>query len=221
MSEYIFITGDSFCASRKTNEDWPKVTANNLGLQLEGTGFSGMSWWPCKTLLDQYKNSTKFKNTEYFVIIHTGLNRPLGYTDFYNGGGWNPENDNYEEYKIYVKYFYNLDFHLWCTEQWCKELNQILLGKKVIHFKSFHAPENMFPNYFAVYNTLNGIIINETLLSYTDHQKFGFAKHFQYGRNHFSPEENKWFGNKVSELFNNYDSICQGQNVWYHMGYAK
>lgn len=213
-SKNIFITGDSFAFHRIEPQDWPYEVAVGLNLKLKGAGYPGYSWWPSLISLKEYAESKDFKNTEYFIFVHTQLRRPLAFTESYDVKACNEDNPDYHIWETYVKYFYNYDFSYWAMEKYLAEINEICENKKIIHLRAFQGEEK-------IYKKANGIILQETMISYTDHRRN--QEFWNYGRNHMEPEINCYFAQQLIKICRKYDIYGpkKTRNVWMSIHDAK
>lgn len=175
----LCVIGDSFCAHRDDDYDWPKQLANLLHLNLIGHGCSGESWWSVRKKFMEIYQSKEFDSTEIFIFCHTDCHRPIGISSEVTSTEV-PESVK----KIYLNYFFNVDFDHWACLQWFKELNELLKDKKVIHIQNFHSTNEFF-------NTLNGTKFIRPVLLDLSLKKSSIDSFLKDHRhNHFSKDEN-------------------------------
>lgn len=197
----ICIIGDSFCAERNNQTDWPLHLANLLKFKLIGIGLPGASWWGIRKQFLQIYNSEQFNSIDLFVFCHSEPHRII----FSSGKTINVHDEkNRDMLKFYLTDIQNFEFNDWCCMQWFKELNSLLTGKKVIHIQNFSNTSKYF-------DTLNGIRILPDLhrlslseLNDTD------AKLFMHDtrRNHFNTENNI----KIADFL--YNTYTDNINDW-------
>ena len=139
----IYIAGDSFCAERKEETDWPIRLANNLNMKLTGRGLPGRSWWPSRLDLLEYMKTPEYEHTEYFVFCHTSPTRILHpylsispNTDAIRDCNTNlmlPLDAVKNIKHVYYNYLYDDEVQKWAIISWFKELNELMKYKKVLH----------------------------------------------------------------------------------------
>ena len=139
----IYIAGDSFCAERTEETDWPLRLANNLNMKLTGRGLPGRSWWPSRLDLLEYMKTPEYEQTEYFVLCHTSPTRILHpYLSI------SPNTEIIRDCKtnlllspgrvknikhVYYSFLYDEEVQKWAMTSWYKELNELMKNKKVLH----------------------------------------------------------------------------------------
>ena len=178
--KYIYVGGDSFCACRTNKQfHWPLILANMTNLQLEGKGFPGISWWHTRKHLIDYMHSDKFNDTEYFVLVHTDIDRCLV-------DSTTPVEEQIKNF--YYKHIHSYEINHWAMLQYFKELNTMFESKKVIHLHGF-------PTSMMYKNILDGINLLPSLITMSLHELEGNNKinHFinDHRDNHFTAESNK------------------------------
>jgi hypothetical protein len=181
----IYISGDSFCYYRSAN-DWPYIVAKQLELTLQGQGFPGDSWWLTRQHLLQYLKSPAAQDTQVFILCHTDPFRPLTGQQLFK----NSEAEIVK--KNYFKYFVDYDISLWAVQNWYQELNQLLQGRRVLHFQSFASSEKPFGH-------LQGqkVITPLVELSLFANPEIDFMNDPR--RNHFDIDHNQKFADLVLE----------------------
>lgn len=131
----IIIVGDSFCASEN---GWPGMLSQRLGLTLINHGQGGQSWWNVRNFLTNV-NEEIIANTEVIVFVHTNAGRiptnntQLGIIDH----SAEPKTEIEKAVQLYHKYIHEPEFLNWAQQQWFLEINQKWGHKKNVHLHSF------------------------------------------------------------------------------------
>jgi hypothetical protein len=199
--EDILIVGDSFCAERDDDHDWPFIVSNTLSgssKNTRGEGFSGASWWSVRKCL---LTNLEINTPKILIICHTEPFR-IPNDDNY---GLNFRSVEVETFPTDLqvaarKYYENLmskDFHEWACLQWFKELDNIIEKhkiEKVIHFFCFGGA-------YSCYLFNKGVTIKNILydISYNTPDQ-DIVKTF----NHFTPDGNKTLAKNILNILNDY-----------------
>jgi len=143
----IIIVGDSFCAQRDKETDWPTKLSKLLSCELWGYGHSGTAWWASrKALLNEPAHN---KSTTIRIIVHTETARlPNEYNHPINTGLLFSDLTNDTLYKnhrktvetaieFYKSDLFSLDFYHWAQQAWIKELDEDTGYYATIHIPAF------------------------------------------------------------------------------------
>lgn len=210
--EDILIVGDSFCADRNDQNDWPNIftsaiTRSSSGTkQIRGAGFPGASWWSArKKLLEELKNTP----VKILVACHTepyripnddnlGLNtRSVGHNIIYVPSGIATPTENFvKAAKNYYEYIISEEYHIWAYRQWFKEIDEIAQNyniEKVVHFFCFQGPYND-------HTFTNGVTMEIPLVQYQTSPLWKKNK----TRNHFSIAHNLELGLNLANIIKNF-----------------
>lgn len=194
MKKKLLITGDSFCANAS---GWPRLLAEQLGLELVCSAYGGQHWWPSKKFLTGVDKT----NIELLVIAHTFFNRiptttSLSLLDHSN---LNHNDEQQLAVHLYYKYINDEEFLNWAQAAWFKELELLLPDTKIINLHCFQSSwdnHRLLPG-INVYPSLAAISVNElsidspTLIN--DNRK-----------NHLSNTNNLILASKIANMYNNY-----------------
>jgi hypothetical protein len=194
----IIVVGDSFCASQ---EVWPAMLANHLGLNLVGQGIGGASWWPSRHFLMSLPQEI-IDATEVMVFAHTESTRiptmdSAAVNKVIRGGIPKTEIDN--AVHLYYKHILDLDFSNWAQQQWFNEINQRWGHKKICHLHCF--PWSFDNQQLSDHNTglvvqpnLTAISLNEISANVSDHL-------FNDNRpNHFNIHNNTMLAQELARM---------------------
>lgn len=210
--EDILIVGDSFCADRNDQKDWPNIVASAITevpfktKQVRGAGFPGASWWSArKKLLEELKN----RPVKILIVCHTepyripndddlGLNtRSVEHNIVYVPNGVDAPTDNFvKAAKNYYEYVISEDYHIWAYRQWFKEIDEIAKNhniEKVVHFFCFHGPYNE-------HTFTKGVTMEIPLVQYQTAPMW--KKNIT--RNHFPAAHNLDLGIKLANIIENF-----------------
>ena len=180
----VYIGGDSFCYYR-SHKDWPFLVSKQLGLELQGQGFPGDSWWHTRRHLLSYLSSEKSQDTDVFILCHTDPFRPLT-------GQYLFKNLEAQQVKQqYFRYFVDYEVSLWTTQNWYQELNQRLKNDKVLHFQCFSSSREIFSllQGTRVVTPLVNLSLQNNLFDFTNDPR----------RNHFDEAQNKMLADRAVE----------------------
>lgn len=161
MSKRLVIVGDSFCADRKTETDWPIKLAAMLNIQLKGEGFGGRAWWTTRSWI--YNNIELLDKDTILIVCHTNAERLPNRQHYPINAGIlhsevsSPTNDlrnvdpNGELFKLaksfYLSDLYIPEFYDWAMNAWGQELHNLAPRvQKLIHIPG-PGPLPMFQNY--------------------------------------------------------------------------
>ena len=185
MNKKLLVIGDSFCARRSREDDWPVALANMLNLELTGIGIPGGSWWFIRKKFLELVNTDDFVNSELVIFCHTEPHRIIGTDTTLN----HHSDENQHICRIYYSYLQNEEFNHWACKQWFSELNTLVKNQKVIHLQNFRATDN----YFSI---LDSIKLSSPCLTDISMQEVGaensgvlISDHDR--RNHFNTQTNK------------------------------
>ena len=215
----ILIIGDSFCADRGSDSDWPDQLGEILGVTVTGRGFGGESWWSCNNYLRKFKSTNKKNNNKtILIVLHTfsgrlpnDFNLPITPAVLQTTPG--ASNDEIElaekenpglrnlAIEFYQSKLFSIHFYEWAQRSWIKEIDQDLDFLFTIHVPVF---DNLN------INVKNGIVVrpSEKLHSLrnlsdaeiNDVKWFGLDSR----RNHFSKHNNiklaQAFANIITQL---------------------
>lgn len=148
MFKKLVVVGDSFCADRLLDTDWPLRLANMYSVPLSGKGLRGRGWWACRDWIQ--KNTNSLDQNTVVIICHTAYHRLPHRTHLpVNAGVLHTEvssqkNDLLQfdpEGKLHrlVKEFYQSDlyvdeFYNWAWRAWLAEVNKLATKvNKIIH----------------------------------------------------------------------------------------
>lgn len=189
----LLVFGDSFCANRQNFTDWPNYLAKQLNLRLTGQGFSGASWWEIRKSFLQILRDD-FENIELIVFCHAWPHRIIGVDKTVN----HHDPANAKIVKTYLTHFSNDEFDHWCCQQWFKELNSLVTGKKIIHIQNFQETKKYF-------HSLQGIRLETPTLIELSMAEIG-SKYTTVlvndcRSNHFSAESNLKLGNFLAKVY--------------------
>jgi hypothetical protein len=210
----ILIVGDSFCADRKDQIDWPQVftsavteTTYTQGIVPRGQGFPGASWWSArKNLLDELKKRPAkilvFCYTEPFRIPNDddlGLNTRsvLENIVFIPEGKSEPSDAFKKAAKGYYEHLICQNFHEWAYKQWFNEIDSIIEDNKIekaIHLFCFKGPYNNH-----VFK--NGVTVTIPLITY---QRTPVWRTRKETPNHYFTGQNIEFGINLANIIKNY-----------------
>jgi hypothetical protein len=186
----LLIVGDSFCSDRVMKQTWPrhllKLTTGADQVP-RGEGWAGASWWSTRHTL--YKE-LQIKLPKILIICHTEAMRiPSDYHFGLNAASatgksiiCSPiENQKFNtddiktSAKMYYKHLISEDFHQWASLAWFRELDNLLIDKKIhtIHLKSFEV------NYIFK----SGITSKESLSALASSNPDGPINHFSIDQN--------------------------------------
>jgi hypothetical protein len=203
----VLILGDSFCADRSYETDWPKALTKKLTNSDDiprGHGFAGCSWWSVRKLfMKEIINVPKV-----IIFAHTEPQRiPSDFDHSLNSVTVSehdrrlhqPDGTNKQMSKtmalagrLYYEQLISFDFHEWAVTQWFKEIDEVIGSisgvDKVIHLFSF-------PGNYTNYTFKYGVTIDDSLFKYHKNNKT---------RNHFTPEENVKLANNIYSIIDNY-----------------
>ena len=202
----ILILGDSFCAERSLDTDWPLVVAQKLTGQKEqprGQGFKGCSWWSVRR---KFLSELEIKIPKVIIFAHTEPMRIPSDRDYSlnnvtveDGRLHQPEGPDkqmspalFKAGQLYYQQLISFDYHEWAITQWFKEIDEIVGSKqieKVIHLFSF-------PGNYTAYTFKYGVTVDDNLFNYW---QLGKGR-----RNHFSQDENIKIANNLYNLIVNY-----------------
>jgi hypothetical protein len=193
--EDIVIIGDSYCARRNEQSDWPtyltKLLTGKDALP-RGKGFDGASWWSVRKQL--YKELKKAP-IKVLVLCHTEHNRIWSDQDYAlnsrsveqvqyicNAGQTytKREQEIAEAGRLYYRSLWSEEFHTWANKAWFKELEQFIQTNsinKCVHLHCFKAVNN------DIYIFEKGITVNNILADRTNPGDF-------FARNHFNVNTN-------------------------------
>jgi hypothetical protein len=200
----ILILGDSFACHRDLESDWPMqlsllLSGGNYNIKKlpRGIGYKAGAWWAIRLELIKELISCPPK---VLIICH-----PYRYripNDWNFGLGRNFEkisipkgtehifNENIREAtKMYYENIFCKQFFDWATENWFKELDELLLTnqiEKVIHIKGFSNENHVFNNGVTIQKSLKDICLN--------------GLH----RNHFDNENNVKIAQNLYKLIKNF-----------------
>jgi len=152
MFTKLVIVGDSFCAERYQDTDWPVFLANKLNVPLYGVGYGGRPWWTTRQWI--LKNNFLFDKETLVIVCHTHYGRLPSLLDFPINPGLIKAEINSDKSDIknldptgklhaLVKDFYQSDlyvpeFYKWAKRSWIDELNRISENfYKLIHINCF------------------------------------------------------------------------------------
>jgi len=234
MFTKLVIVGDSYCAERYQDTDWPLFLANKLKVPLYGSGYGGRPWWTTRRWL--IENSSLLDKQTLVIVCHTNYSRLPSILDFPINPGLLRSEINSDKSDIkhleptgklhrLVKDFYEsdlyvVDFYKWAKAQWLTELNVMSENfYRLIHINCFddydHVPDR---NSCAIQ-------ISEELTSlYKASQKeliphTGDPSNGNYGpdmrRNHFREHNNIKLGEGIADIISksNYEVINYLNNV--------
>jgi hypothetical protein len=144
----ILIVGDSFCARRDKESDWPIKLSKLLSCELWGYGHPGTSWWSSRNTL--LKEPVYDKSTTIRIIVHTetarlpndfnhAINTGLLFTE---PGSDSDELKDYKDLREIAKAFYtsdlfSIEFYTWAQQAWIKELDADTEYYATIHIPAF------------------------------------------------------------------------------------
>lgn len=221
----IIYFGDSYCASYQLTRPTvrydgvvftPSPThlnhvANDLDLRLYPYGYAGRAWF--------YSRSQLMRTLMYYpdLINDTEL-AVFFHTDSYRFNTTNPEIstglgtghfDDTTEFLVepfvqWQKYLMDAEFQEWAQLSWFKELNELFLDVKQIHFTAFEASEHNL-------NSLRGMVYHTPLLNLSIGELTGTDEEIinqittDRRHNHFSTQNNRALANMVIDAYNNYN----------------
>lgn len=210
----ILIVGDSFCAERTVQNDWPNIFATSLTAQsfrlerpVRGQGYRGASWWSArKKLIEELEKAPAkvlvFCHTEPYRIPNDqglGINTLSVETKIVAtpAGVEKPSENFIKAARGYYEYIISEDYHLWAYNQWFQEIDQIILKnnlEKVIHLFCFRG-------FYTSHTFSKGLTLETPLI---DLQQYSALWKKNDTRNHFSPVHNLEFGARLANIIKNY-----------------
>jgi hypothetical protein len=198
----LLILGDSFCANRDRNIDWPVIVQSSLSTNLRGQGFPGASWWSVRnSLIQQIKILPKIA-----IFCHTEPNRLPHINDWgINSGtaelGQIHQLDSYDQpmpaefdvaCKLYYKHLWHQDYHNWAMTRWLCELDELTKGIQIVlHFFGFD-------DVHRHHRFCHGVSFSDPLINYATTAQGSDI------RNHFDIAVNQRFADVVLEHIHNY-----------------
>lgn len=144
----LLILGDSFCANRDRNIDWPVIVQSSLSTNLRGQGFPGASWWSVRaSLVQDIKILPKiaiFCHTEPNRMPHKdnwGINSgtaELGQIHTINSHDKPMLPEFGTACKLYYKHLWYQEYHNWAMTRWLHELDELTKDIEIVlHFFGF------------------------------------------------------------------------------------
>jgi hypothetical protein len=232
-SDEILILGDSFCAWRDHDNDWPVLLTAMLtesNFPCRGKGFSGAAWWSVR---QELLKELDIKTPKILILCHTHHNRipssddlPLNFNRTLSSV-WSEELIvKFGRLELealttsitgYYTHLYIYDFHRWCQLQWFKELDEILDDskiEKVIHLHCINRNEDFRP-----YKFRNGITSDKFLseLIAQTGRDFENRESNDIIRNHFTILENKSVAHSLYHAIINYKEDTTDLNLFGHV----
>ena len=208
----ILIVGDSFCADRTVQNDWPNIFASSITgqpfqsvRQVRGEGYRGASWWsarkkliaelqvfPVKILVVCHTEPYRIPNDQGLGINTLSVETKIIVTP---NGVEKPSENFIKAARGYYEYIISEDYHRWAYQQWFQEIDQIILKnnvEKIIHLFCFRDTSHTFSK---------GVTIETPLIELQQHSAL-WKKNDT--RNHFSPVHNLEFGARLATIIKNY-----------------
>lgn len=143
----LVIIGDSFCARRENQTNWPIHLAKLLKCPVTGNGYPGQSWWTTRYKLEELEHD---KSSTILIVVHTEyLRLPNNHEIPINTGQLlvdkkQPikELDPWPGVREIASTFYTSDlfcenFYRWAQQAWIKELDADTEYYAVIHIPAF------------------------------------------------------------------------------------
>lgn len=143
----LVIVGDSFCAKREKQTDWPVALAKLLKCTVTGNGHSGQSWWTTRYKLEELSHD---KSSNILIVVHTESARlPNDHEIPINTGQLfvdrnQPINEltDWPDAREVARSFYLSDlfcenFYRWAQQAWIKELDADTEYYATIHIPAF------------------------------------------------------------------------------------
>lgn len=193
----IIVVGDSFCSNP---EGWPRVLANELGLNLVCYGVGGQPWWSTRKFITGLSPDT-IENTEYIVFAHTNKDRiPTSNEEIGKvNHSKSPEAEIEQAIHLYFKYIQDPEFIEWAQQQWFIEIARTWGHKKLCHL-------HCFPWTLAASHLLSGLNVktNLTALSLNELGTQQFNLFADPRVNHFNKHNNHQLGLQLAEQLKNH-----------------
>lgn len=143
----LVIVGDSFCAKREKQTDWPVALALLLKCPVAGNGYHGQSWWTTRYKLAELDHD---KSSTILIVVHTEyLRLPNDHEIPINTGQLfvdkkQPLNElnSWPGVREVATSFYTSDlfcekFYQWAQQAWIKELDEDTGYYATIHIPAF------------------------------------------------------------------------------------
>jgi len=202
----IYIGGDSYCYYREDPaQHWPARLANQLGLELQGQGYPGSSWWLTRQHLLAYIRSDKFADTQYFVVCHTDHNRILTSNPIFQLGDNNSNERARADIarKVWYSDIQSDDVTYWCQQQWYQELDQLLVGRRVVHLPCF-APSPHSHGLVSTTPLLDLAVVSAGGQLNSWGSSTDVRQRMNQYANHLSPEYNIKLAHWLAQVLDNY-----------------
>lgn len=205
--EDILVIGDSFCAERELDSDWPVLLVKKLtGVSTppRGIGISGSHWWSYRRV---YFNELARQVPKVVVVCHTDATRIPSDKDLplnigtvipkdsplnqHPGQGYLGLDEEIAEAAVmYFCHLHNDSFATWANRQWQKELCESLESHQVpyvLHLHCFppwweNTKEHIGRPYALDYGMTDSVSLYNRLLE---------NRHLEGYRNHFTEDGNR------------------------------
>lgn len=226
----ILIIGDSFCACRIHDYDWPIVVVNKLTGKsydsVRGKGFTGAAWWSArKLLLEQLEKRVP----EVLIMTHTemqripsdenyGLNSGSVFNaEFYSNSQKVRPGENVVPHEVllagqsYYKYLFCKDFMQWAQTRWFYEIDEIVKAYNVPYVIHFHAfmPWDTKPLHIFK----NGVTFNKALWPISDDNKRLSNSKMKIIDNHEVIDADLWQNNNTRNHFTHENNIVLANQI--------
>lgn len=211
----VLIVGDSFCAGRHHQHEWPQLLTCALTSQPydakripRGRGFSGASWWSARRCIIDELNT--WPPVKVLIVCHTDAHRIPNDNDYSlnavsvehrwlhrerGGDDVMPERMALAG-KLYYEELISWSFNEWAVKRWYLELEQIIDQhpsiEKIIHLFCFDGNFHQFKK---------GVTVTDTLFKHRSKNEVS---------NHFDLAGNARMANSLKHILDNYpgDGQC-------------
>jgi hypothetical protein len=193
----ILIVGDSFCANRGREYEWPQQLVCELtgesyakGKLPRGEGFPGASWWSTR---NAFLEEIKHKPVKLVIVCHTEFSRVPNDENLPLNAA---SHRNYKDREIgkaveyYYGYLYSHNFHKWSQQAWYHEIESVCKEHNIraVHIHCFESD----------YVFKEGLTVKEIWMH---HAIDGSCNPFYTDiSNHFAPVTNQRLGQNLAKL---------------------
>jgi hypothetical protein len=210
----ILIVGDSFCACRNKESDWPNKLVellSGVSLPARGQGFGGCHWWSTRQCL---VNELAISTPEVLILCHTDHSRlpsdqnfPLNPASIFDKQSALLPVRIGKDYRViqeaakyYYKYLQSTAWDEWTANAWYKELDSLISSYDIPYVIHLFGFEN------CMYTFNRGMISKEILSSFNMGQGV---------RNHFSQEANISVATAIADMITNHyqDGVIKDFNL--------
>lgn len=234
--EDILVIGDSFCAERELESDWPILLVKKLtgkATPPRGAGLRGCHWWSYRRI---YFNELAKHVPKVVVVCHTDATRipsdsdlPLNAGSVINADdgtplinreamGYDLEKEVAEAALMYFCHLHTDSFAAWANRQWQKELCESLKSYQVPYVLHLHCFPPWWENtethigkpYALDYGMTDSVSLYNRLLE---------NKQLEGNRNHFTVDANSSIAESLYRTikYGYSNGVCQDFHLLAHM----